>query len=214
MDILFSIVSDPNIIYLILVFGLWFAVTALYVPGTGVLETMAGIVIVAAFVLLFSVPTNWIAALALVVGVLSFILIPFISAQYAPVAIGGLALQTVGTLFLFNGPMVSPLVLVFTLMLSLAYHRFVLMPVLQKVKAQGTEPDKNERVIGMRGRVQMPLDPIGTVLVDSEIWTATAHEPIEAGVMVVVVAREGLQLVVEPLKRKEESLSTANAVEE
>jgi membrane-bound ClpP family serine protease len=110
--------------------------------------------------------------------------------------------------------MVSPLVLVFTLMLSLAYHRFVLMPVLQKVKAQGTEPDKNERVIGMRGRVQMPLDPIGTVLVDSEIWTATAHEPIEAGVMVVVVAREGLQLVVEPLKRKEESLSTANAVEE
>jgi len=214
MDILLSIVSDPNIVYLVLVFGLWFAVTALYVPGTGVLETLAGVVIVAALVLLFTVPTNWVAALTLVVGVLAFILIPFISAQYAPVAIGGLALQTAGTLFLFNDRMVSPLVLVFTLILSLAYHRLVLMPVLKKVQAQGTEPDKNERVIGMRGRVQKPLDPIGTVLVDSEAWSATAHEPIEAGVQVVVVGREGLQLMVEPLKRKEEPVNTADVVEE
>lgn len=214
MPELMSILTDPNIVYLILVFGLWFAVTAIYLPGSGVLESIAVVTLIAALMLFLSMPTNWIAVVAVVAGVLGFILIPFINFQYAPVAIGGLALQTAGTLFLFNGLTVSPILLVFALAMSLAYHRFVLTPVLERVQAQHSEPDKNERIIGMRGRVQKQLDPIGTVLVDSEVWSATSSEYLDSGTLVVVVAREGLQLIVEPLKRKDESVTEQNLTAE
>ncbi len=201
-----TLVLDSNLAYIVVLVGMWLAVTAVYMPGTGVFEFIALVILVGGLVLLLSMPTNWLALLVLIVGVLSFILIPFFSMQHAPLAIVGLAMQGVGGMFLFEGQMLSPIVLASTLAISLAYHQFVLMPTLHRLQTVSEQSiEREDRVIGMRGRVTKTIDPVGTVLVDSELWSATSSEPLAEGTPIVVTGREGLSLIVEPLKRKHES---------
>lgn len=192
---------DPNLIYLALVFSLWVGVTAAYMPGTGIIEVLAFAGLVGSFLVLMNMPTNWIALLVLVVGVSGFIVMPFIKRQYAALATGGLALQALGALLLFDGIMISPFVIALTLVIPLAYHHWVLMPMLRVAEAQPVS-DKDNQLIGVRGRVTKRIDPIGTINVNSELWTATCEDVLEPGDIAVVVERNGLQLVVEAVKRK------------
>lgn len=48
-----------------------------------------------------------------------------------------------------------------------------------------------QAVIGERGVATTPVDPVGTVQVRSELWTAIADEPIGVGEEVEVEALEG-----------------------
>ena len=89
---------DINVVYLILVFGLWAAVTAAYIPGTGAPEALALIAVGGGILLLGSLPTNWPGVIVLFIGVLSFLLIPFLNNRWARLAEGGLILQVIGTL--------------------------------------------------------------------------------------------------------------------
>src|SRR5690606_41205748 len=109
---------DPNLIYLALIFGLWLGVTATYVPGTGILEVVAAVMMIGAVGLLANMPTNWGAVVLLVVGALTFIVIPFLKHQLVPLAIGGLILQAVGGLFMFDGLQVSPVIIALIVVLS------------------------------------------------------------------------------------------------
>jgi membrane-bound serine protease (ClpP class) len=195
-------VIDPNLVYLALVFSLWIGVTAAYVPGTGFIEVLALAGLVGSLVVLSHMPVQWWAVLLLVVGVSGFMVMPFIKTQLAALAVGGLALQGIGALLLFSGGMmVSPFVIFLTLAIPLAYHQWVLLPMLKTVSQQPTS-DKDELLIGMRGRVTKEINPIGTVNVNSELWTAASDEHLKPGDEIVVVERNGLQLVVEGIKRK------------
>ncbi|MBI5667714.1 MAG: hypothetical protein HZC41_06870 [Chloroflexi bacterium] len=201
------LMMEPNIVYLILVFGLWIAVTAAYVPGTGVLELLAVGALIGVIVILQAMPVNWLAMLLLVVGVLSFLLIPFLSQRWARVAELGLVPQVLGGLFLFNGMQVSWLLIAVTIGISLLYHRFALMPLLAKTRQQGAVIDDNGQLIGAAGRVIRPFERVGrnyvgTVHVNGEQWTAASAKPLDTGDEIVVVERDGLQLAVEGLKHK------------
>jgi membrane-bound serine protease (ClpP class) len=192
---------DPNIAYFILVFGLWAGVSATYLPGTGIKEGLAFLLLLAAGAMLLNMPTNWVAVLILLIGVLSFIVIPFVKQQLALLSVGGLALQGLGAWFLFNGLHVSPILIGVTLVLPLLYHRYVLLPILEKVRNQPS-PDEDELLIGARGRVVKAIDPVGTINVRGEMWTATSDRPLEAGDEAIVLERDGLQVVVEGIKHK------------
>jgi membrane-bound serine protease (ClpP class) len=60
----------------------------------------------------------------------------------------------------------------------------------------------DDTLIGAQGRVLTPLKPIGTIQLHGETWTATSDSAVETGEEVVVVERNGLQLLVAPLKEK------------
>ena len=199
-------IVDPNIVYLALIFGLWLGVTAAYVPGTGLLELLSAGVMIGAVIALGNMPTNWVAVIMMIVGTLGFIIMPFLKHQYAGLSIGGLLLQTAGSLFMFNGPHVSPMVIGLMVVLSLGYYRYILIPTLEKTR---NEPliDENNGVIGARGRVIKALDPVGTVNVRGELWTASSDRPLKAGDDVVVVDREGLNIIVEGVKHKRAPLN-------
>jgi hypothetical protein len=66
------------------------------------LEILAGVALIGAIFILGNMPTNWGAVIVLVLGVLRFIVMPFLKQQFVPLAIGGL--------FIFNGMVVSPLI--------------------------------------------------------------------------------------------------------
>ncbi len=192
---------DPNIVYLILIVGLWLSVTAAYVPGTGVVEVLAIIGVLAALFTLANMPTNWWSVILIVVGVLGFLVIPFLDSRFALLALAGLALQAAGSLTLFNGVQVSLPLIVVTIGASLIYHRFALMRVLDYHR---TTPAmlEDEPLVGLHGYVQRALDPVGTVYVRGEAWTARSEQKLDAGTEIAVVDQEGLTLYVEPVKQK------------
>jgi membrane-bound serine protease (ClpP class) len=51
-----------------------------------------------------------------------------------------------------------------------------------------------DTIVGQRGVVTTPIDPVGTVQVHSELWTAVADESIDTGEEVEVTALEGLRV--------------------
>ncbi len=200
---------DINIIYLVLVFGLWAVVTAAYIPGTGIPEGLALVSVGAAVLILFNLPTNWVAALLIALGVLSFLLIPFLNARLARLAQAGLILQVIGGLFLFrDGPQVSWLVIAVTIGIELVYHNFALLPLLERARRQSAVRDDNGQLIGTYGRVVRPFSAVGkgytgTVNVRGEQWTANSSQALQTGEDIVVVERDGLQLFVEAVKHKQ-----------
>lgn len=196
-----NVFADPNIVYLLLLFGLWGAVTAAYIPGTGLVEVVSALGSIGALVLMMSMPTNWLALLVLIVGVGGFLIMPFINHRFALLATGGLLLQALGSLFLFNGMMVSPVLIAGTIAVALLYHRFVLM-ALRNSYDRLPEIDDDAAFIGSVGRVVSPINGFGTVQAAGELWTARSDQPLASGDEVVIVDRDGLVVTVEGLKRK------------
>ena len=93
--------QDPNVIYLLLMAGLWISATGTYIPGTGVAEIGGAALIIGTLFLLSQVATNWIAVIALVIGASLFFLLPLLKSEWERFAIGGLALQAAASFFLF-----------------------------------------------------------------------------------------------------------------
>ncbi len=193
---------DPNLVYVILIIGLWLVVTAAYIPGTGIAEVLAFVGVAAALVALANMPTNWWAVILIVVGVLSFLIMPFFDQRFAALSIGGLALQAVGSVFLFNGTGVSLPLIVVMIGIALAYHRFALLRILEFNRASAPAMLDDQPLVGAYGYVQSALDPVGTVYVHGESWTARSDHTLKSGTEVTVVDQAGLTLFVEAVKQK------------
>jgi membrane-bound ClpP family serine protease len=194
---------DPNLLYIGLLAGLWLGVTAAYIPGTGVPEITAFILLVASFLLMTLVPTNWIAVLVLVLGVSTFLVLPFANKRYSRFAEIGLIGQAIGSFFLFKDEtFVSPLLIGIMLILAVAYNRLVLLPMLRRQK-DFNEYDESMQVLGVRGRVVKDLDPVGTVYVNKELWRARSAEFLPKDSKIIVTGREGIELYVEKAKHED-----------
>jgi len=195
---------DPNIVYLGLIVALWSVVTIVYSPGTIIGEIISAVLAVATLAMLVNMPTNWVAVVVIVIGVSGFLALPFMSIRFARFADLGLLLQIAGGLMLFReGLQVSPVIVLATVLVAWIYHRLVLMPAL-RLHAKAADSDENTRIIGMRGRVTRDIDPVGTVYVNGELWTARSPEPLPADTEIVVRRKVGLELIVEKAKRDEE----------
>lgn len=188
----------PNLAYLAVIATLWLAITAIYVPGTGLFEIAAGALAVVAVGALLTLPTRVIGVALLAASLGCFLVLLFHHGPFTLAVAGlGAALQLLGSFFLFKGglrPDVGIILLVTGI--AFAYHQLILLPGL---RAQaGISPLEADRLIGQRGQVEMTLDPTGQVRVAGERWSATADRMIGAGEPVRVVGREGLVLHVVP----------------
>ena len=192
---------DPNLVYFVLIAGLWLSVVAVHMPGTGVAEVLAILGIGGAMVALANSPTNWWAVILIVFGVLSFLVMPFLDRRLLLLAVGGLALQAVGSILLFREMSVSPVLIAVTIAASLIYYRFGLVRILNYRHITPARLE-DQTIIGEEGYVKSTLDPVGTVYVRGETWTARSDHPLEKGTQVAVVEQNGLTLYVEAVKQK------------
>lgn len=199
---------DPTIAYLGLIIALWSVVTIVYTPGTIIGEVLSTVLTVATLVALVQQPTRWLAVVLVIVGVAGFLAMPFMSLRYARYADLGLVLQAVGGFLLFEGRSVSPLIIVLTILLAWVYHRYLLMPILRHHQTAAVG-DEGQRLVGTRGRVTRAIDPLGTVYVGGEMWTARSTEAIPLDTDIVVLEKVGLELRVEKAKRDDPALHVA-----
>lgn len=192
--------QDPNVIYLLLMAGLWISATGTYIPGTGIAEIGGAGLILATLYLMSLLTVNWVALIALVAGASLFFLLPLLKPEWVRFAEAGLALQAFASFFLFAQAAVSPLLIALAVLLAWGYHRTILRSVL-KQQRELSSTQKDEFLVGARGRVMASIKDRGTVQVNGELWTARSRSRLESGTEVVVTQQDGLELHVEKAKR-------------
>ncbi len=194
--------QDPNVIYLLLMAGLWISAIGAYIPGTGFAEIAGAGLILGTVYLMSLLAANWLAIIALVAGASLFFLLPLLKSEWENVAIAGLALQAVASFFLFAEASVSPLLIALGGLLAFAYHRTILRAIL-KQQHELSSTQKDEFLVGARGRVMATIQERGTVQVKGELWTARSRTRLESDTEIVVTRQEGLELHVEKAKRED-----------
>lgn len=189
----------PNLLYLVLVAGLWFAALSIVTPGTGFYEALTILALVAAGLGTMIVPMNAWALIPIALGLALFGVSIWRSRDSYWVVVAAIVL-TVGSAFLFQreggGPAVNPWLALLTTLLTVGFFWLVVRTSLAAHRAAPTHDPS--RVLGQIGEVRTAIDPIGSAYVGGELWTATSSATIPVGSSVRVVDREGLIIVVEP----------------
>lgn len=194
----------PNLLYLILVAGLWLAALSVASPGSGFYELLALLALVAAGVGASVVPMNaWALApiaLGMVVFVISIYGVTIWKVRQGMWLVLSALLLTVGSAFLFRseggGPAVNPVLAFVTAIGSVSFFWVVVRSVWAAQQAEPTFDPTH--VIGQLGEARTSIDPIGSAYVGGELWTVRSNDPIPQGSVVRVVKRDGLVLIVSP----------------
>jgi membrane-bound serine protease (ClpP class) len=107
---------------------------------------------------------------------------------------------SLGSMFLFHVPgrflAVDPLLGAGTSLLTLIFFWLVVRKSLLAFRSPSS--DSLSAVMGKVGEARTLLNPVGSVFVNGELWSARADTEIPPGTKIVVVGREGLILIVQP----------------
>ncbi|MCX6025515.1 MAG: hypothetical protein NTY23_04515 [Chloroflexi bacterium] len=194
------LLDTPNLVYIILVAGIWAGALALVVPGTGALEVVSAFCLLVAGYGALSLPINLWAMVILLLGAGSFVA-AIVRPQKNYYLIASVVLLTAGSILLFRGESghvtgVSwPLAAGATLMTI----GFFWLVVHQSLKAHRQRPTMDlSRLIGVIGETLTEVRGSGSIQLASETWSARSREALPPGTRVRVVGREGLVLLIEP----------------
>ena len=194
-------ISDPNIAYILLSIGVYGLIYELANPGAIFPGAIGVVSILFAFFALGTLPVNYVALALLLFGFALLIAEVFITPGIGAMAVGGVISVLMGSLLLFNTPMMAggvSLWLVLTVVVVTAV--FFLVVVAAAVRAMRRRSTTGaEALIGRLGRAKSDLSPEGVVTLDGELWRArsVSNDVIASDSTVRVVAQENLKLRVE-----------------
>ena len=194
-------VTNPEIAYLLILFGTFGIIFELYNPGIGLAGLLGGVSLLLGFYALSVLPTNWAGVLLIILAVILF-LVDLQTAGLGVFTIGGAAALVAGGLLLFAGAVdaltLSPLAIAISVVVALIFFISVMTAALRvRLRRPITGEDS---LVGSVGEAKTDIAPEGTVLTNGTLWRARTMETgIAAGSKVQVKATEGLVLLVEPL---------------
>ena len=192
---------DPNIALLLLVAGGLLIYLEFNTPGTIVPGALGTLMVLLAIFGLNLLPIRYTAVLLLVAALVLMVLEAKFGGHGA-LAIAGVVCLAFGTLTLVAAPVpemsVSPLV---AIAVSVGFGGITVFLVRLAVRARRMKARLGaDALIGKIASAMEPLAPEGHVLVDGEIWLATATQPIPAGARLRVVGHQDYVLQVELLE--------------
>jgi membrane-bound serine protease (ClpP class) len=199
-SLLWSVLTNPFVAFLLLAAGVWALVFAVSIPGTGIPEAGAVICLALAFIGLTQLQVNYSGLLLIALAILLFVL-EFRTMAHGALLVAGMVSFAIGAVLLFRVAEGAEALLSWGSVLvvtglSTAGFAFLVWRGLA-VQRLPVSQDPN-RVIGHTGvaRTDVPAGGEGSVYVDGELWSARADDKIPAGSPVVVVKRDGLWLKV------------------
>ena len=188
-----------NLIFLAITATVWLTVMALVTPGTGVLELLALVAFAGSTLGILTLPINYWAMPLVLAGTVLFGMSIWRWQRGLWLALSAIAFS-LGSMFLFRIPgrvlAVDPLLGIGTSLLTLAFFWLVVRKSLLAFRSPAS--DSLSAVMGKVGEVRTPLNPVGSVFVNGELWSARADSELAPGARVVVTGREGLILIVQP----------------
>ena len=199
---LLLIVTDPNIVFLLITIGVQAIIIEISSPGGWVAGFIGVVCLGLATYGLGILPVNWFGLLFIVTSFVLFIL-DIKAPTHGALTAAGIGSLIVGALVLFNTPVTPsfqhvsvPLVVGVSIVSGGIF--FVIMMIA--VRAQHVPVITGEESMGGRvGTVRTTLNPKGSVQLGGELWSAVLEEgapKLPVGTRVQVVKVDGLRLVV------------------
>ncbi len=195
---LLSLLSDPNIAYILMMLGFYGLLFELYNPGSIFPGVIGVISLVLAFYSMQTLPINY-AGLALIIfGVVLFV-IELKVPSHGLLTVGGIVSLLLGSLMLiktdsgFNVLRVSWGVIATVVILTVLFFSFA---IGLGIKAQTRKPTTgSEGLVNETGEAITDLNPNGSVKVHGEIWKAESIEgEIPSGSKIIVTGVSNLKL--------------------
>lgn len=203
LESLLMLLTDPNIVFLLLSIGSTAIIVEIRTPGGWVAGTVGTVCLGLALYGLGVLPVNW---LGIIFVIMAFVL--FVLEVKAPVhgalTAAGIASLAAGAFILFNQPEVAPfgqLSLPLVIGQSLFLGAIFVFLVTKVVQAQAMKPTTGYAgLVGQLGRVVEDLNPVGMVVVFGERWQAEAEDRrlVPTGTEVEVIEARRMRLRVRP----------------
>lgn len=194
-----ALITDPNIAYILLMIGIYGLILEFYNPGLGIPGVTGVICLLLAFYALQMLPISYVGVTLLIIGIALMVTEAF-APSFGVFGVGGAVAFAFGSVMLMDSdlpgyqislPLIAAFVVasvaVFTLALGAALsarrHRVVV---------------GNETMVGDSAVALEDFASAGRVRFQGEIWHAHASAPVTKGQTLIVTARDGLWLSVEP----------------
>jgi membrane-bound serine protease (ClpP class) len=194
-----DILLNPNVAYITCVLALMAILAAIVAPGTGLIEITALLLIGVSAYLVYNIGMNLWALIVLLLSVVPFV-IAIRSKNSLPYLIASIIMIIGGSLFLFTGtglkPLVDPLLVIGVSALVATFVWFAAKKSIQAQKAKIIHDI--DALVGETGETRTTIHQEGSILIGSELWSARSQQPIPSGQRVRVVKRDGFILEVEP----------------
>jgi membrane-bound serine protease (ClpP class) len=197
---LLTILSDPNIAYILFMIGLYGLLFEIFNPGVIFPGVIGGICIILAFYSMHTLPINY-AGLALIVFAIILFVLEIKVVSHGILTIGGVISLIIGSIMLINVEsglevvMISWEIIALFVVLTVLFFGFA---ITLGIKAQRRKPTTgSEGLINKIGEAITELNTEGEVRVRGEIWRAESIEgKIESKSMVEIVQVDNLKLKV------------------
>ena len=197
---LLSIVTDPNVAYILLLIGVYGLIYELANPGALIPGVTGAIALVLALYAFQALPVNF-AGLALLGLGIAFMMLEAFVPSFGALGIGGAIAFAAGSIMLFRddaGQIAVALPVVATfVVLSVALFVGVIGYAVKTRRSPVVSGA--EEMVGSIGEALEDFDASGRILVHSESWIAQSERPVRRGQRVRVVAIEGLTLTIEEM---------------
>ena len=198
LEEILGILTNPNVIALLLLIGGQAILIELSSPGGWVAGFLGAVCLALAFYGLGVLPVNWFGIVFIVIAFVLFIL-DINAPTHGALTAAATGSLIVGVLVLFNSPGSLPYLRVsvpFVIIASLAVGGSFFALLLFILRTRHLPPQMGpESLLGKTGIVTQTLSPRGIVIVESEEWSAeSVSGTIELGEGVVVVEVKGLRL--------------------
>ena len=197
---LLSYIMDPNVAFILLAIGALALYAEFNHPGAVIPGTVGAVFILLASFALNLLPVRF-AAIAMIIGAFALFAAEAKFASHGVFTTGGIALLTIGGLFLVDAPIPEMRVHLLTaLAVSIPLGIITAFLMSIAVRARRNKIVTGEQgLIGEIGVAQTPLSPAGKVFVHGELWDAISTMPVPAGEQIVVRQVDGLTLRVDPV---------------
>ncbi len=187
----------PDVVLLVLVIGTWIAISALYVPGSGVLEGGAVAVLAVGAALALLTDAQIVGLILFGLTILLFMAQVLLKRALWLVVLGFGGQVLASTLLYPADDWPSVWALLLLNLAGLVYHQVIIQPGLSIQTQRSMLGD--DSLAGEVAQLTRRADPVGTVHLHGETWQVLAAAPLGEGAWVRVTGRDGLRLRVEPL---------------
>jgi membrane-bound serine protease (ClpP class) len=202
---LLSVISDPNVAYILLLLGIYGLFFEMWNPGYILPGVLGGICLLLALYAFQVLPISY-AGLGLILLGIAFMVAEAFLPSFGLLGISGVTAFFIGSIILMDtdvdGYTIAwPLIAAVTAVTA----AFVIGVAIAALKArQRRVVSGQEEMIGSIGEALEDFEGAGRVRAHSEEWQAHSKVPIKHGQTVKIVAIKGLVLSVEPYNLEED----------
>jgi membrane-bound serine protease (ClpP class) len=194
-----AVITNPNVAFILMLLGVYGLLFEFLNPGAVAPGLIGGLSLVVALYALNLLPINYAGAALVLLG-MGLMVAEVHIGSLGLIGVAGVAAFVIGAVLMFPGGTPGlALSLPVLAVAAAASAAFFILALAALVRSRRRAVVTGaEALLGAEGETLFWQGGEGRVRVQGEVWRARAKSPLEAGMRVKVIAREGLVVVVEP----------------